>query len=242
MWENIEQFGIEFEDLIKKEKDFSEMINKGGKMLGELLISQEWSRGILSDLVLEDDFLKSQWRSSDFNELQIYRSPDKLFSVKAYLWEPNVSYPIHDHGSWGILGAHISRIREKKFVRLDDGSDENYAKIKQIDEIILSPGETSYVLPLDEGIHHVQGIDETAFSIQVYGSPVRKGYLQYYNAETNSVRRSYSESVKKRIIAVKILGNIKESWSEDVLKRTITLTENENIKEECRKSLAKIKD
>ena len=86
------------------------------------------------------------------------------------------------------LGAHVSRIREKKFVRLDDGSDENYAKIKQINEIILSPGKP-ICLHMDEGIHHVQGIDDTAFSIQVYGSPVSEA-LSVLQCETDSVRRS----------------------------------------------------
>jgi len=209
---NIEQFCNQFRILIEDKKEWPDFLKNGREMLSELVLNPGWFRQILSRLLIDDDFLKSQLYCMEPNEIQIYRDPDHLFSIRAYVWEPNGVYPIHDHGSWGIIGTHINQIKEKKFVRLDDGKDENYAKIKQIYETDLFQGDTTYMLPMDEGIHQIQTFDDKiAVTIHVYGTPVRKGFIRYFNKDTNAVKRIYSPSLNKKMFAMRVLDSISES-------------------------------
>ena len=239
---NLEQFGDQFRTLLEKKPEWPDLLKNGREMLSELVSNPDWFQPILSKLVLDEAFLKSQWQSIDPNDIQIYRNPNKLFSVRAFIWEPNVMYPIHDHGAWGIVGAHINQIRERKFARVDDGSDVNYAEVKQVADATLAPGETTYVLPVNDGIHQMQALNnQTSVTIHVYGAPVRKGFIYYFNPHNNTARRMYSPNVEKMILAIRTLGSIPESWAEDVLKSAVNSSEPEFIQKECQYALAKLR-
>ena len=55
-------------------------------------------------------------------------------------------------------------------MRLDDGKKEGYAELEEVSSIVLNPGETTYVLPLNKGIHRMENLGrDTAITINVYG-------------------------------------------------------------------------
>ncbi len=239
---DLEQFTQQFKILLDRKPDFSQILQEGRKLLSELVSQPEWFRSTLSGLVLDEAFLKSQWQSIDNNDIQLYFSPDKSFSVRAFIWEPGVMYPIHDHGSWGLVGGLINQINEKKYVRIDDGSDPNYAELKVIADAVLTPGETTYVLPINDGIHKMAALNnQVAVSIHVYGSPVRKGFINQFDPHTNTATRVYGPANYKKALAIKTLGSIPEAWSEEVLHTAIDSDNNDYIKDECRLSLHKLK-
>lgn len=239
---NLEQFADQFSTLLKSKPEWPDLLKNGRDMLSQLVSNSNWFKPILSKLALDDAFLKSQWHSIDPNDIQIYRNPDKLFTVRAFIWEPNVLYPIHDHGAWGIVGAHINQIRERKFAWVDDGNDDNYAEVIRIADATLAPGETTYVLPLNEGIHQMQAVNNnTSVTIHVYGSPVRKGFINYFNLHNNTARRMYLPSVEKKILAIRAMGSIPESWAEDVLQKVVNSSELEFVQKEVQYALNKLK-
>lgn len=240
--DTLEQFSDAFSAMLAKKPERDELLEKGRVMVRELVLTRDWIKPILTNLVLDEAFLKSQWQSIDSNEIQIYRSPDKLFSVRTYIWEPNIMYPIHDHGAWGIIGAHINNVTERKFIRLDDGSDDHYAELKQVSEKILIPGETTTVLPLDEGIHQMQSSSQlTAVSIHVYGAPIRKGFIHNFDFQRKSAQRMYPPSINKKIFAIRTLGSIPEQWAEEVLCTSMNSDIPNYVKTECCEALLKLK-
>ncbi len=239
--DHLEQFTTAFGALLREKPARAELIQNGRELLGELVLNRDWLRPILSGLVLDEAFLKAQWHSIDSNEIQIYRSGDKQFSMRAYIWEPNIIYPIHDHGAWGIVGAHINPVRERKYIRTDDGREENRAELRQVSEQILSPGGTTFVLPVNEGIHQMEAPgDRTVVTIHVYGAPVRKGYIRYFEPARSAVRRVYPPAVAKKIYAIRTLGSISDSWAEEVLSASVCSDTPDYIKLECRESLRKL--
>jgi len=239
---NLEEFICEVEKLINDCESFPEILKESSSMMKELALYPEWFHDMLAKLVQEETYMKSQWLNVDFNELKLYRSQDRMFSLRGFFWEPGIAYPIHDHGAWGIVSAQMNKIKEKKFIRQDDGSNSDYADLKEIKETVLLPGDTSCVLALDEGIHQMSAVDETAFSLHLYGTPVRKGYINYFNRETGSVRRVYSDAIKRRILAIHMLGSFQDEWAEKLLINAMDATENENIKKECEKSLIRMRE
>jgi len=239
---NLDQFTAQFTTFLQGNPSLEEILTDGRKMVEELLTTRTWFQPLLSQLVLNDDFLKAQWQSIDPYDIQLYHSPEKLFSVRAFIWEPDQTYPIHDHGAWGLVGDYINRIRERKFARLDDGSDANYFELEQVSEAELAPGQSTYVLPLNDGIHQMAALDGlTAVSIHVYGAPIRKGYINHFNPHNKTTQRMYPPSIDKRIYAIRSLGSIAEPWAEDVLRQALQKSPPPHVQEEVEFALNKMK-
>jgi predicted metal-dependent enzyme (double-stranded beta helix superfamily) len=239
---NLEEFCREFHLVLSEESEIFEIINRGRLLLSQLVDKSDWFRDTLSSLVLNEEFLNAQWLSIDSNEVILYRSPDRAFSVRAYIWEPNVVYPVHDHGAWGIVGSLINQIKERKFKRIDDGSVENRAQIKQISEATLSPGGTTFVLPVNQGIHQMEAInDQVAITIHVYGKPVRKGYIQFFDINSGNVQRVYPPRLYKKIMAMRALGDIPETWSEEILNKALNISGPDHLLLEGKLALEKLK-
>ena len=239
--ENLEQFAGQFKVLLDQKPAWPQLLEKGRTMLSELVSKPEWFQATLSNLILDKAFLKSQWQSIDPNDIQIYYSSDKSFSIRAFVWEPDVFYPVHDHGAWGIVGAHINSVREKKFTRIDDGLDPHHAELKVTADAVLAPGGTTFVLPVNEGIHQMEAVNnQVAVSIHVYGTPVRKGYIHYFNRHNNTAERMYPPSIYKKMLAIRTLGSIPEPWAKDVLTTALNTPDPDYILQECQFSLDRI--
>ncbi len=239
---DLDQFGVQFKLLLDQKPEWPMLLQEGRKMLSELVSNPDWLNPTLTGLVLDQAFLQNQWQSIDPNDIQIYFSPDKSFSVRAFIWEPGVMYPIHDHGAWGIVGAHINQIRERKYERVDDGVNINHAEVKLIADATLSPGETTFVLPMNEGIHQMQAVNnQVAVTIHVYGTPIRKGFIHYFDPHSNTANRVYPPSIYKKMLAIKALGSIRKPWAEEVLNQALNSPGPDYIRNECQYSLNKIK-
>lgn len=238
----LDEFGRQFKQLVNQGLEFEEFLAKGKFMLSELVLDPNWSRPLLENLVLDEAFLKSQWLSIDPNDIQIYRDLDKAFSIRAFIWEPDVTYPIHDHGAWGIVGAHINRVEEIKYARIDDGTNQDHAEVKSVSDAILSPGQITTVLPLNDGIHRMGAVDgKTAVTIHIYGSPIRKGYIHYFNPHNHTAHRMYAPYFDKKVLAIRTLGSIPAEWSEKALNDALQNPGPEFVKMECKLALQKMK-
>lgn len=175
----------------------------------------------------------------DLNDLTIYRDKDKLFSVRLFVWEDQVPYPIHDHGSWGIVGSLANLVQETKYNRLDDGSRENYAELEVKSEAILHPGETTYVLPLNDGIHRMQALNHTtALTLHTYGRPIRSGFINGFMRQSNGIYKMYPLAVHRQMLAVKALQEIGTAPARDILGE-ISRTGVQIVKEAARQALEK---
>lgn len=239
---NLQQFCEQFQVLLNQNPELPHLLENGRDMLSQLVSHPDWFKATLSGLILDQAFLKAQWQSIDPNDIQIYYSPDKSFSVRAFIWEPGVTYPIHDHGAWGIVGAHINQVRERKFARLDDGLDPGQAELKQIADAALSPGETTLVLPMNDGIHQMQALnDQTAVSIHVYGAPLRKGFIHHFDPYSQTVTRVFPPAINKKILAVRTLGSFPEPWAEEVLTTALRLPEPDYVLQEYQYALDKLR-
>lgn len=239
---SLDDFGKQISAMLSKNPEWPKIKELGSQMLSEFVLNPSWFQPILSDLILDEAFLKSQWLSIDPNDIQIYRDPDKAFSIRAFIWEADVKYPIHDHGAWGIVGAHINRVREIKYGRNDDGKDVNYAELKPLSNAILSPGEITTVLPINEGIHQMGAVDGlTAVTIHIYGAPIRKGYIHYFDPHNHTAHRMYPPSMTKKILAIRTLGSISQAWSEEVLNKAAQTPGPDFFRQECLLSLQKLK-
>ena len=120
-------------------------------------------------------FLEPQhYQSSDegYARNLIYEAPDRSLSLYALVWLPGQWTPIHDHGSWGVVGVVEGVLEERSYVRLsvDRGADHDIDLVRG-GVVLLGRGAVTSFVPNPDHIH-VTGVPQNrprAVSIHLYG-------------------------------------------------------------------------
>ncbi len=140
------------------------------------------------------------------DEILLYLNPKRLFSLRMFLYGPGDYTPIHDHNSWGVSGAAVGELGVIRYAREDDGTVEGFARLRQTARVQLQPGEIELTRPLNNGIHQTGNPGQgTTIMISIYGSPVRRLYINRFDHEHNKVDRLYPPRIKKKMLASQAL-------------------------------------
>jgi predicted metal-dependent enzyme (double-stranded beta helix superfamily) len=240
--ECFENFCGRIQRMIADEKTISRKIENGRDLVSELLSRQNWFFDYLKTMILEPSSFEGLRPGIWPNEYTLYRSPDRSYVVLAYIWEAKLSDVIHDHGSWGIIGTLCARLGERKYERIDDGKREGYAELRETGHGVCGPGETTFVLPLNKGLHAMDNpTDGIAVSINVYGKSIRQGYIQFFDPEKKTVTRAFPPRTLKEVLAVKTLTVIDPSRAEGVLREALGMPRPPQLKQEYEATLARIR-
>jgi predicted metal-dependent enzyme (double-stranded beta helix superfamily) len=122
----------------------------------------------LGKVVADGSWLPSELRESSQERYQrhlLYEDPQKRFSIGSFVWAPRQYTPIHDHRSWGVIGALQSGVEAINFSSNLQGGLEETSRGR------LAVGETTFVVPQIGDIHRVGNYhdDQVAITIHVYG-------------------------------------------------------------------------
>jgi len=143
------------------------------------------------------------------NEFVLFINHQRLFSVRLYIYEPGQYTPVHDHNSWGVYGCVHNRIEIIRYRREDDGSAAESARLREIERPILQPGQTSSVLPLGDGIHRAGNpAAEASVMLSVYGTPIRRLFINRYDILQNRVSKLYPPRLRKKMLAAQALETL----------------------------------
>jgi hypothetical protein len=237
-----ETFCSSIQQMLADEKTVLRKIEKGRELVSELAFRPDWFFDYLKRTILEPGPGESQKQGIWPNEFTLYRSPDKSFVALAYIWDAKLADIVHDHGSWGIIGTLFAKLGEKKFERLDDGKREGYCEIRETTSGIYGPGETTFVLPLNEGLHAMDNpTDGIAVSVNVYGKTIGRGYIQFFDPEKNTVSRVFPPRTQKEVLAVKTLAAIDPSRAEGVLREALAASRPPQLMQEYEAALLKLR-
>ncbi|WP_232072105.1 cysteine dioxygenase family protein [Paraburkholderia pallida] len=140
-----------------------------------------------------DTFLQPHhYRSSDVSYTRnlIYEAPDKGLSLYSLVWLPGQWTPVHDHGSWGVVGVLEGVLEERSYVRLspDRGSDEEIDLVRG-GIVLLRRGSVTSFVPNPDHIH-VTGVPKErarAVSLHIYGRTMND--FNVYDVEARTRRR-----------------------------------------------------
>jgi len=120
-------------------------------------------------------FLEPQHYRSDTNHYArnlVYDAPDGSLSLYVLVWLPGQWTPVHDHGSWGVVGILEGILEERNYVRLspDRGVDEGIQLVRG-GVILLGRGAVTSFVPNPDHIH-ITGVPperSRAVSLHLYG-------------------------------------------------------------------------
>jgi len=148
------------------------------------------------------------------DEILLYLNPKRLFSLRMFLYGPADYTPIHDHNSWGVSGSALGQLGVIRYTREDDGSVETYARLRTVASVRLQPGEIELTRPLNEGIHQTGSPGPgMTIMISIYGSPIRRLYINRFDYENNKVYKLYPPRIKKKMLAAQALEHFFKNQS-----------------------------
>ena len=191
---------------IQKLKDNSERIAFTCGELPALLSNRRLFKKILEDVVSGRRYPDIRQATLFNNEFILYINNQRLFSTRLYIYEPGQYTPVHDHNSWGVYGCLSEKIEVIRYRRLDDLVRQGYARLEETERVILRPGDTSVVQPLNDGIHQAGNpAAATCVMLCVYGTPIRRLYVNEYDPVRNTVSRRYPPRLIKKQLAARAI-------------------------------------
>jgi 3-mercaptopropionate dioxygenase len=120
-------------------------------------------------------FLEPQhYRSSaeGYTRNLVFNAPDASLSLYAIVWLPGQWTPVHDHGSWGVVGVIEGVLEERSYVRLShDRRADDRIDLARGGTVLLRHGAVTSFVPNPDHIH-VTGVPAErprAVSLHLYG-------------------------------------------------------------------------
>jgi predicted metal-dependent enzyme (double-stranded beta helix superfamily) len=192
-----------------------EIKNQNGRVaftrteLPALLLNRRLLKKILADIAKGKRYPDLRQATMFLNEFILYINNQRLFSARLYIYGPKQYTPIHDHNSWGVYGCVSEKIEVIRYRRQDDETRRGYARLQESEPVFLEPGDTSVVQPLNDGIHQAGNpAAGTCVMLCVYGTPIRRLYVNEYDHVRNSVRRRYLPRLAKKRLATQALDTM----------------------------------
>ena len=171
-----------------------------------LLLNRRLLKKIMTDIVKGKRYPDIRQATMFSNEFILYINNRRLYSVRLYIYEPGQYTPVHDHNSWGVYGCVSKKVEVIRYRRQDDETRQGYARLHETDRIMLQPGDTSVVRPLNDGIHQAGNpLTDTSVMLSVYGTPIRRLYVNQYDPVQNRVSRLYPPRLRKKRLATQAL-------------------------------------
>ncbi|MEP7296579.1 MAG: cysteine dioxygenase family protein [Burkholderiales bacterium] len=147
-----------------------------------------------------DSFLKPQHLRADpdrYARNLIHAAPDQGLSLYAIVWTPGQWTPVHDHGSWGVVGVLRGVLEERSYIRLGAHDAESGIALQRGGVILLGPGSVTSFVPNPDHIH-LTGVGaerEPVVSLHLYGRNMDSFHLYDVAAGTRSkVDLAHNES------------------------------------------------
>jgi predicted metal-dependent enzyme (double-stranded beta helix superfamily) len=102
----------------------------------------------------------------------IYICPDGELSLFALVWRPGQWTPVHDHGSWGVVGVVEGLLEERAYMSADgEIHGDAEIRLRRGGVVLLNPGAVTTFVPNPDHIHMTGVAADRArcVSLHLYG-------------------------------------------------------------------------
>ncbi len=121
------------------------------------------------------DFLEKEHLKGDpthYARNQVYVSEDGAMSLFTLVWRPGQWTPVHDHGSWGVVGVIDGVLEERNHILLGSERErDTEIELARGGVIMLAPGTVTTFVPNPDHIHQT-GVSingKETVSLHLYG-------------------------------------------------------------------------
>ena len=139
-------------------------------------------------------FLKPQHLHSDpdhYARNLIYNNEAAGISLYSLVWLPGQWTPVHDHGTWGVVGVVEGCLEEQAYMRIDPMQQPDRhdgIRLHRAGLVLLSPDSVSTFVPNPDHIHKTGCPDDMprCVSLHLYGRVMSSFYC--YDVEQGTRR------------------------------------------------------
>lgn len=141
-----------------------------------------------AELFLEPAHLQSD--PAHYRRNAVYFCPRETISLFAIVWLPGQWTPVHDHGSWGVVGVVRGSLEERAYM-CPTGEicrDEGIV-LRRGGVVLLNSGAVTSFVPNPDHIH-VTGVDEAeepCVSLHLYGRNMNSFHIYDLAAGTRKL-------------------------------------------------------
>jgi len=165
--------------------DVRKIVQEGG---GEPVVTAKVADRLQS-LLLERSVLDPRYtrpKSDNYVLYPVWVEPDGSFCVATAVWDVGQVTPVHDHGTWGVIGIYQGVEHEVRF-KPEVMSGE--VRVRQTEERNIPERQVIVCCTSDQDIHRVScGSSMPCVGIHVYGADIGTIQRHVYNPETGDVR------------------------------------------------------
>jgi len=121
-----------------------------------------------------EEFLKPEHFTDDpvhYSRNAVFICPKGTASLFTMVWNAGQWTPIHDHGTWGVVGVLRGMFEERGFIRTDTGCDDQAVCLVPGAVALLPPGAVSTFVPSPDHIHKTGNREgqEQCVTLHLYG-------------------------------------------------------------------------
>lgn len=138
-------------------------------------------------LVAQDDWLDdacARPHPQYYQQYLLHADPQGRFSVVSFVWGPGQKTPVHDHGTWGVIGMLRGGEIGQGYQLTPQGIAERGPRED------LRPGDVTVVSPTIGDIHVVRNAfdDRVSISIHAYGVDIGQQRRHVYDPATGEAK------------------------------------------------------
>lgn len=147
---------------------------------------------LMHDLLLGDQsFLRPEHfraEAEHYARNAIYIDDEDLISLYALVWQPGQWTPVHDHGTWGVVGVHEGMLEERSFMFANKHPGAALQDIDLVKGSVVRLPQNSVTSFVPNPDHiHVSGnpsTDKRVVSLHLYGNAMAGFHI--YDRENRS--------------------------------------------------------
>ena len=149
--------------------DVADVAAKAGEPRSAIESVGEHMRRLLAGpFGLDESFMRPQ--KGVISSHILHRDPDERFVVTCCAWGYLDGTPIHDHASWGVIGAVRNRVVTTTYRRKDEGDIGGFADVVEVAKVLVSETSFAHIRPPEELIHQMANpFKEVAVTLHVFG-------------------------------------------------------------------------
>ena len=165
--------------------DVSEIVRQGG---GEQVVTARVASR-LEGLLQSGEVLDPRCTKPHVDNYVLYPvwvAPDGAFSIAAAVWNVGQVTPVHDHGTWGVIGIYGGIEHE---IRYRLAAQPGAGRLSRMSERDIAAGQVIVCCTSDQDIHRVScGSNVPCVGIHVYGADIGTIPRHVYDPETGQAR------------------------------------------------------
>lgn len=183
----LQEFTNRLEELMAEANtDYRCVVERGKPLLANLIKDMSW---------LEPKY--SVTPSGESIQYLLAEHPTHAYVVVSVVFPGGYRTPIHDHGTWGLVGVWQGEEQEERFAVTPVKGRPDYVDLRSVGFVSNGPGTVTHLLQPNEEVHRIfNPLPSGSRSIHVYGGNMDGRRRRQFDPDTGRVKEYVTRLVR----------------------------------------------